>query len=273
MLTRLEQTALLAKLRTLILYSASDDDLRLAHDLEHIESIKKTGLSTSEGQCARDVINSQSDLFATQETIQAARDAAGATIAVTEMVLRGDNGINRGIAIVRPPGHHAETDCHSGFCFFNNIAVAAKVAIERFDSLNINITSIYNKISFVIRYSVERILVVDIDIHHGNGCQQIFYDDPRVLHISIHRQSFAINGDIVQYSDEGTLSRIGSGAGLGYNVNIAVGQIDQDEPPRDVGTVEGAVLGDADYMYIFYEIVLPLAREFRPELVLVPAGT
>jgi histone deacetylase 6 len=126
---------------------------------------------------------------------------------------------------------------------------------------------------FLVRYSLVRILVVDIDIHHGNGCQQIFYQDPRVLHISIHRQSFVVNGEIVQYSDEATTSKMGSGPGLGYNMNVAIGQVDSDESMPDVDSFEGAVLGDTDYMFIFHEIILPLAREFNPELVLVPAGT
>jgi acetoin utilization deacetylase AcuC-like enzyme len=130
-LARLEQTALLSKLRTLPPYSATDADLQLAHGVRYVEKIKTTGLTTAEGHAARDAINAQSDLFANTETIQAARDAAGATIAVTEMVLTNED-VNRGIAIVRPPGHHAETEGHSGFCFFNNVAIAAKIAIERY---------------------------------------------------------------------------------------------------------------------------------------------
>ena len=130
-LARLEQTALLSKLRTLSSYSATDADLQLVHGVEYVEKIKMIGHTTAEGYAARDVINAQSDLFANTESIQAARDAAGATITVTEMVLKSE-GVNRGISIVRPPGHHAETEGPNGFCFFNNVAIAAKIAIERY---------------------------------------------------------------------------------------------------------------------------------------------
>jgi histone deacetylase 4/5 len=166
-------------------------------------------------------------------TTSAARTAAGC---VTEIAMKVASGeIRNGFAIVRPPGHHAEVQQAMGFCFFNSIAIAVKQVIARLD--------------------LERILILDWDVHHGNGIQQIFYEDPRVLYFSIHRHD---DGNF--FPGTGDPCEVGSEDGIGYNVNLAwSGGID---PP----------LGDAEYLSAFRSLVMPIARDFDPELVVVACG-
>uniref|UniRef100_A0A182T2E2 Histone deacetylase n=1 Tax=Anopheles maculatus TaxID=74869 RepID=A0A182T2E2_9DIPT len=135
---------------------------------------------------------------------------------------------------VRPPGHHAEPDTPHGFCIFNNIAVAARAAVEHF--------------------GLRRVLIVDWDVHHGNGTQHIFEQDPRVLYISVHRYD---NGSFFPNSTDANYTVVGSGQGEGFNVNI---------PWNRKG------MGDAEYVAAFQSVILPIAYEFDPELVLVSAG-
>ncbi|XP_077298771.1 histone deacetylase 4 isoform X3 [Arctopsyche grandis] len=166
-------------------------------------------------------------------TAPAARMAAGCVIDLAFKTYMGD--IKNGFAVVRPPGHHAEASQAMGFCFFNSIAVAARLLQQRLD--------------------VKRILIVDWDVHHGNGTQQIFYDDPHVLYLSIHRHD---DGNF--FPGTGGPTECGSGLGVGYNVNVAwSGGL---SPP----------LGDAEYLAAFRTIVMPIAKEFDPSIVLVSCG-
>ena len=146
---------------------------------------------------------------------------------------RGD--LKNGFALVRPPGHHAEFEEAMGFCYFNNIAIAAKQLIA-------------NKLA-------NRILIVDWAIHHGNGTQHAFYDNPNVLYISLHRHD---HGNF--YPGTGSPIECGNGAGLGYNINIAwAGGLTQP-------------MGDAEYLAAFRAIVLPIGHSFDPDIILVSAG-
>ncbi|XP_062537394.1 histone deacetylase 4 isoform X5 [Armigeres subalbatus] len=168
-------------------------------------------------------------------TAAAARMAAGCVIDLSYKAAKGE--IRNGFAVVRPPGHHAEPNAAMGFCFFNSIAIAAKLLRQRLSS------------------EIQRVLVVDWDVHHGNGTQQVFYDDPSVLYLSIHRHD---DGNF--FPGTGGPTECGAGPGLGFNVNIAwSGGLN---PP----------LGDAEYLAAFRTIVMPIAREFRPDIVLVSAG-
>ncbi|XP_023012143.1 histone deacetylase 4 [Leptinotarsa decemlineata] len=166
-------------------------------------------------------------------TAPAARMAVGCTVDLAVRTWTGD--IRNGFAIVRPPGHHAEPQQAMGFCFFNSVAIAARI-LQR-------------------EHRVHKILIFDWDVHHGNGTQEIFYDDPRVLVISMHRHD---DGNF--FPGTGGVTECGSGAGVGFNVNIAwSGGLN---PP----------LGDAEYLAAFRSIIFPIAREFGPDIVLVSAG-
>ncbi|XP_011874063.1 PREDICTED: histone deacetylase 4 isoform X3 [Vollenhovia emeryi] len=166
-------------------------------------------------------------------TAPAARMAVGCVVELAFKAARGD--IKNGFAVVRPPGHHAETNQAMGFCFFNSVAIAARLLQQKLD--------------------VRKILILDWDVHHGNGTQQMFYDDPRVLYLSIHRHD---DGNF--FPGTGGPTECGVGEGLGYNVNVAwSGGLN---PP----------MGDAEYLAAFRSIVMPIAKAFDPDIVIVSAG-
>jgi histone deacetylase 6 len=169
------------------------------------------------------------DTFANPHTHTAALLAAGSVLAVTESVMRGET--RAGIALVRPPGHHAEPDAAMGFCLLNNSAIAAAVARKR--------------------YGARRVLVLDWDVHHGNGTEACFVDDPSVMYISLHRYEPGF------FPGTGHPEDVGDGAGAGFNVNIA--------------WPEGG-MRDIDYAAAFDLAVMPIARSFNPDLVIVSAG-
>ncbi|XP_010571444.1 PREDICTED: histone deacetylase 5, partial [Haliaeetus leucocephalus] len=163
----------------------------------------------------------------------AVRMAVGCLVELAFKVAAGE--IKNGFAVIRPPGHHAEESTAMGFCFFNSVAISAKLLQQKL--------------------SVGRILIVDWDIHHGNGTQQAFYSDPDVLYISLHRYD---DGNF--FPGSGAPEEVGSGMGVGYNINIAwTGGVD---PP----------IGDVEYLTAFRTVVMPIANEFSPDVVLVSAG-
>ncbi|KAM9851362.1 histone deacetylase 4-like [Aulostomus maculatus] len=163
----------------------------------------------------------------------AARLAAGSVVELVFKVVSGE--LKNGFAVVRPPGHHAEESTPMGFCYFNSVAIAAKLLQQRLN--------------------VSKILIVDWDVHHGNGTQQAFYSDPSVLYLSLHRYD---DGNF--FPGSGAPDEVGSGAGVGFNVNMAfTGGL---EPP----------MGDAEYLAAFRTVVMPIANEFAPDVVLVSSG-
>ncbi|XP_068997068.1 histone deacetylase 7 isoform X2 [Embiotoca jacksoni] len=166
-------------------------------------------------------------------TSTASRMAAGSVVELSFRVGKGE--LKNGFAVVRPPGHHADPSNPMGFCYFNSVAIAAK--------------QLQHKLS------VSKILIVDWDVHHGNGTQEIFYSDSSVLYISLHRYD---DGNF--FPGSGSPAEVGSGAGEGFNVNVAwTGGLD---PP----------MGDAEYLAAFRSVVMPIAQEFSPDVVLVSAG-
>ncbi|XP_077392381.1 histone deacetylase 4-like isoform X3 [Festucalex cinctus] len=163
----------------------------------------------------------------------AARLAVGSVVELVFKVASGE--LKNGFAVVRPPGHHAEESTPMGFCYFNSVAIAAKL-LQR-------------------RLNVSKILIVDWDVHHGNGTQQAFYSDPSVLYLSLHRYD---DGNF--FPGSGAPDEVGSGPGMGFNVNMAfTGGL---EPP----------MGDAEYLAAFRTVVMPIANEFAPDVVLVSSG-
>ncbi len=166
------------------------------------------------------------ETYMTSTSFEAARMAAGAAIAVTQAVVSGQ--ARNGFSIMRPPGHHALPDQAMGFCIFANAALAAKAA--------------------QVEMGLERVLILDWDVHHGNGTEAIFYDDPTVAFISYHQYPL--------WPGTGAAGDIGRGPGEGYTMNIPM-------PP-------GA--GDAAYLRAFDELVAPFARRFQPQLLIVSSG-
>ena len=194
---------------------ASTDALLKVHASEYIESV----VSTS-GRSVR----LDPDTYTSPDSEEVARYAAGAAVAAVDHVVEAGR---RAIAFVRPPGHHAERDRAMGFCLYNNIAVAAAHARSR---------------------RLARVAVVDYDVHHGNGTQWSFYNDPTVLFISLHQYPF--------YPGTGAADDVGSGDGAGFTVNVPL----------------AAGAADADYALVFDRVVLPVLESYGPEMVLLSAG-
>lgn len=191
------------------------DEIRYIHSQEYIEKARRH----SELELPLDP-----DTILCKNSYNVALLAAGGAIKAVDSML---DDADSSFALVRPPGHHAEPDRGMGFCIFNNIAIAARHAQKK---------------------GKKRILIVDWDVHHGNGTQVAFYDDPSVLYFSTHQYP--------HYPGTGWLDEVGSGNGEGYNINV----------PLPAGT------DDAGFITAFEEILVPAALEFRPDLILVSAG-
>jgi len=195
---------------------ATRDELRRVHTESHVARVAATAGRT---------VRFDPDTQAGPRSHAAALRAAGAVVDAVERVLAGE--ADRAFCAVRPPGHHAEADRAMGFCLFNNVAVGAAHALDR---------------------GLRRVMVVDWDVHHGNGTQHIFYDDPRLLYLSSHEFPF--------YPGTGALDEVGEGRGRGFTVNL----------PMPAG------LGDPEYARVYRQVVEPIGRAFDPELVLVSMG-
>ncbi len=192
--------------------------VHLVHTEEHVRFVVGAG--------ERGFDRLDPDTYITKSSVRAALDAVGALLAVTKAVLDGKTA--SGFAAVRPPGHHATPDHSMGFCLFSNVAIAARWA-QRVAGLG-------------------RVLIVDFDVHHGNGTQDVFYDDPSVMYMSVHQAPF--------YPGTGAAHERGTGQAEGSTINIPL--------PR--GT------GDAGYGRVFREILRPVARRFRPEIIFLSSG-
>jgi acetoin utilization deacetylase AcuC-like enzyme len=211
---------------------ATTEQLTRVHAAEYVAFIAET---------AGRAVALDPDTYTSPESHGVALLAAGAGIDAVELVMNPERSkdrtgggrpsgrpeINAALAMVRPPGHHAERGRAMGFCLFNNIAVAAAHARAQ---------------------GAARVAIVDYDVHHGNGTQHMFEADPNVLYVSLHQFPF--------YPGTGAVDEIGSGAGKGFTVNL----------PLEVGSV------DDDYHVAFSEIVVPVLRQYNPDLLLVSAG-
>ncbi|APR86278.1 Acetylspermidine deacetylase [Minicystis rosea] len=198
---------------------ATDAEILAAHDAAYLAELKKL-----EGHYA----SLDADTYLAPASLAAARRAAGGAIALAEaLVAAGEGDPKQGVALLRPPGHHATRHQGMGFCLLNNVALAAYAALAR---------------------GLSRVAIVDWDVHHGNGTQDIFWTDDRVLFVSLHESPL--------YPGTGAAREIGEGRGRGYTLNIPL----------------PASSNDAVYRLAFDEIVLPALHRYAPELVLVSAG-
>jgi len=202
---------------------ATEDELALVHDPFYIDTVARTeGVAFS---------RLDADTGLSARSYETARLAVGGLLQGVDALFTPNaelGTLNSLFAFVRPPGHHAEPGRGMGFCLFNNIAIAAEYAIERM--------------------GLERVLIVDWDLHHGNGTQRAFYDRPDVLFWSSHQ--------FPHYPGTGDFDEVGTGKGAGFTVNA----------PFPSG------FGDAEYVAVYDRVMRPIAIEYRPELVLVSAG-
>ncbi len=217
-ISHLEKTRLKQQLIPIKPGAASIEELSLVHDKQYISHIQDVAQKGG-GWLDADTIMSPN-------SYKVAAYAAGGAIKATEAVM--DGKVASAFALVRPPGHHASPRRAMGFCLFNNVAIAAKYALAK--------------------YNLERLAIIDFDVHHGNGTQEIFYDNPQVLYISTHQYPF--------YPGTGSIDEAGVDEAKGTTVNI----------PLPAGC------GDAEYLQAFEQIIVPAARRFKPQFILVSAG-
>ncbi len=197
---------------------ASIDEISMNHSPEYIETIKATD--------GRSFVSLDPDTTTSSGSWKASILAAGAVITGVDMIM--DGKADNGFALVRPPGHHAEESKAMGFCLFNNIAIGARYLLKN--------------------HHLKRILIIDWDIHHGNGTQNSFYSSPEVLYFSTHQYPY--------FPGSGAFNENGIEDGAGFNVNVPL----------------GGGQGDGDFLKIFRELLLPIAEQYRPEFILVSAG-
>ena len=197
---------------------ASEDELGLIHTVEYTRRVKSTA--------GKERIFLDPDTSTSPLSWETARLAAGGVLRAADSIMEGK--VQNAMALVRPPGHHAEADAAKGFCLFNNIAITAEYLVRK--------------------YGLRRILIADFDLHHGNGTQNAFYGRPDVLFFSTHQYPF--------YPGSGHWSEAGEGPGLGYTINV----------PLSAGKT------DSDFLFIYGRLFVDVARQFRPEFILVSAG-
>jgi acetoin utilization deacetylase AcuC-like enzyme len=214
----LKETGIEKKLTCLPARPALLEELEMIHTAEYISYVKSKA-EKGGGWLDPDTVMSPN-------SYEAALYAAGGLMVAVEAVMRGE--VDNAFALVRPPGHHALHDRAMGFCIFNNMAIAAKFALSKF--------------------SLNRILIADFDVHHGNGTQDAFYADPKVLYFSTHQYPF--------YPGTGWMDETGTGEGEGITVNFPM----------------AAGWGDEEYLRAFNEVLVPVARRFQPQLFLVSTG-
>ncbi len=217
-ISHLERTGLRQQLTPIKPRAATTEELSLVHHNQYIAYVQ--------ARAKRGGGWLDADTAISPDSYQAAIYAAGGVIRATEAVMDGEVG--SAFALVRPPGHHATPQQAMGFCLFNNVAIAAKYALAK--------------------YKLEHILIVDFDVHHGNGTQATFYDNPQVLYISTHQYPF--------YPGTGSIDETGSGEAKGTTINVPL-------PPGS---------GDTEYLQVFEQIVIPATKRFNPQLILVSAG-
>ncbi|XP_053149724.1 histone deacetylase 6 isoform X2 [Hemicordylus capensis] len=227
---KLLQRGLLERCIPVAAQAVSEEEVLLAHSQEYLALMKSTELmSETELRSLSDMYDS---VYLHPNSYRCACLAAGSVLHLVEKVLAGE--LRNGLAVVRPPGHHAQHDKMDGYCMFNNVGIAAQYARQKL--------------------GVERVLIVDWDVHHGQGTQYLFEDNPSILYFSIHRYE---GGSFWPHLPESDSHAVGRGRGEGYSINV---------PWNQTG------MRDADYFSAFLHILLPVALEFQPQLVLVAAG-
>jgi acetoin utilization deacetylase AcuC-like enzyme len=219
---KLKESGLSEKLTTVKAAAADTERIEAVHDKTYVAKAAEEIKEITQG--ARQL--STGDTIVSKDSLDAALWAAGGAMAAVDAVMAGT--VKSAFCAVRPPGHHATPKRGMGFCVFNNVAVAARYVQQK--------------------YELKNVLIVDWDVHHGNGTQDIFYADPSVLFFSTHQHPF--------YPGTGMANEIGAGRGAGYTINC----------PMPAGT------GDKEIIAAFEKKLLPEAKKFKPDFVLISAG-
>jgi acetoin utilization deacetylase AcuC-like enzyme len=208
--------------------AASEDELAAVHERGYIHEVEKAARKAAEIHAGGGRITQRfaTDTYVSAKSYEAAIRAAGAPLTAIDAIMKGE--IDNAYCLVRPPGHHAVAEAAMGFCLFNNVAVAARYAIDH--------------------YGLERVMIIDFDVHHGNGTQEMFYDDPRVLYFSTHQAPF--------YPGTGLSEERGEGEAEGTTINV----------PLPAST------GYETFEPVFRQVMAPAADRFDPQLILVSAG-
>ncbi len=218
-MSHLREVDLLLKVREISFGPADEEWIAKVHSRTYIERVRE--------MCQRGYpFLDFGDTYLTEHTFDVAKLAVGAGLGAADQIMAGE--IDRCFCCVRPPGHHAEPERGMGFCIFNNVAVLARYLQKR--------------------HGIERVAIVDWDVHHGNGTQEAFYEDPTVFYFSIHQ--------FPHYPGSGSESERGAGPGEGFTLNVPL----------------AAGAGDREYLDAFKEKLVPALDEFRPQFVLISAG-
>lgn len=216
---KLKQTSLLPHLVALEPVRSSEEWLTTVHSPQYVERVRR---SCREGVGYVDSM----DAPASPESYKVAAKAVSGVLSAIDAVMEGR--IDNAFCAVRPPGHHALKDRAMGFCLFNNVAIAARYIQKK--------------------HKLSRVLIIDWDVHHGNGTQEMFFDDPTVMYLGVHRHPF--------YPGTGSAAERGTGRGLNYTLNV----------PLPAGS------GDREFLDAFKTKLLPAALKFRPDFTLISAG-
>ena len=218
-INHLQQTMLWSGIQHLSVEPAPEEWILKVHSVQHWKFVKESCMHCVE-------ILDQGDTHVCEKSYEVALLAIGAALAGVNAVMTGT--LRNVFCAVRPPGHHAESNAVMGFCLFNNVAIAARYAQEK--------------------YAVEKVAIVDWDVHHGNGTQEVFYGDPTVFYISTHQYPF--------YPGTGARTETGDGKGKGYTLNC----------PMQAGS------GEKEYLEAFTEEIVPALQRYKPDLLLLSAG-
>ncbi|VVC32623.1 Histone deacetylase superfamily,Histone deacetylase domain [Cinara cedri] len=210
---------------------ATREELLSKHTIEHVDLLKSTQ-DLHDEELLENISSEYDSIYLHPFTYKQCLLAAGSSIELAKAV--ADGRVINGMAIVRPPGHHAMKSEYCGYCFFNNVAIAAQYLLDK--------------------TTVRKILIVDWDIHHGQATQQMFYDDPRVLYFSIHRYE---HGQFWPNLRESDFDHVGHGNGTGFNVNVPLNK---------------TAMKNDDYMAITHYLLIPLAIEFSPDFIIISSG-
>lgn len=227
---------------------ATDEEISLAHDIKLVARVKKETEDLNKLHAQRVISKLEAgkdtkvgekckwfdeDTYFNRFSEEAARLSCGGLLALCDELLK-NKSVDNGFAVIRPPGHHADHKCAQGFCIFNNVAIAANYVLKTYSEM------------------VKKVLIVDWDVHHGNGTQNLFWDRKDVLYFSIHRYE---HGEF--YPKTGHPQAIGGPDGQGHNINMPL---------------NGDENGDPEYLLTWEKLLIPIATAFKPDIILVSAG-